>query len=122
MVDRCKACRGTGHNMFDGSRYKMCKDCGKNENCAGNDTGIYPCPDFVALNEGCRLVENNVILAPHDPGSPPSWAPGGPGITVFWVDRPLFNKLKELRHKKPCDICPDQIKSTCKVATHAEVD
>ncbi len=28
-----------------------CKYCRWVENCAGNDTGIYPCPDYVRVQE-----------------------------------------------------------------------
>lgn len=29
MIDRCKACRGTGHNILDGSRCEACNGTGE---------------------------------------------------------------------------------------------
>jgi hypothetical protein len=37
---------------------KSCKDCDRDETCAGNDSGIFPCPDFVdKVEEARRIVE-----------------------------------------------------------------
>ena len=92
----------------------QCKECDRDEDCAGNDSGISPCPDFIKSKK-CSIVKNSVILVPHDPGEPPSWVPALPGAKIYWVKRNLFDKLKELRYKKPCDICPDDIKKDCEV-------
>lgn len=35
-----------------------CKNCRWTENCAGNDSGIFPCPDFTR--------EQNESLRQHD--------------------------------------------------------
>ena len=95
---------------------KSCEECDRNDNCAGNDSGISPCQDFITAKK-CSLVKNNVILVPHNPGEPPSWVPALPGAEIHWVREALFEKLKELRYKKPCDICPDEIKNKCEVWT-----
>lgn len=67
------------------------------------------------LGSGCLLIDPKVIVAPQDKGEPPSWVPAWHGEKVFWVNRPIFNQLKEKRHKKPCKICPDEIKKKCQV-------
>lgn len=63
----------------------------------------------------CRLVDSELIVAPHDEGSPPSWASAFRGEEVVWVDREIFDKLKKLIDEKPCEICPAEIKKKCKV-------
>ena len=63
----------------------------------------------------CRLVDPELIVAPHDKGSPPSWVPAFHGEEVVWVDREIFDKLKKLRDEKPCEICPVEIKKKCKM-------
>ena len=63
----------------------------------------------------CRLVDPTLIVAPHDNGEPPSWVPAFRGEEVVWVDREIFEQLKELRNNKPCDICPKEIKKNCKI-------
>jgi len=95
--------------------YKSCENCDKSEKCAGNDSGVFPCPDFAP--KGCLMVKNDLILAPHDPGSPPSWAPYHKGAEIHWVDRKLFDQLKKVRYEKPCHICPDFLKSKCEVCS-----
>lgn len=65
----------------------------------------------------CRLVDPELIVAPHDNGSPPSWVPAFHGEEVVWVDREIFDKLKKLRDNKPCEICPIEIKKNCKIVT-----
>ena len=95
---------------------RSCEECDRNDNCAGNDSGFSPCTDFIQSKK-CSLVKNNVILVPHEPGEPPSWVPALPGAKIYWVKINMFEKLKELRYKKPCDICPDEIKKECEVYT-----
>lgn len=63
----------------------------------------------------CRLVDPTLIVAPHDIGEPPSWVPAFHGEEVVWVDRKIFEQLKELRDNKPCGICPIEIKKKCKI-------
>lgn len=92
------------------------KNCERDENCAGNDSGISPRPNFVKLKK-CSLVKNNVILLVHEPGKPPSWFPALPGAEIHYVRANLFEKLKESRYKKPCHICPDEIKKKCEAYT-----
>ena len=92
---------------------ESCEDCTKVESCAGNDSGIFPCPDFTSKR--CHLISVKVILASHDPGEPPSWIPPFPDVEVFWVNRVLLDQLKELRYKMPCNICPDEIRKKCEV-------
>ncbi|MBK5191215.1 MAG: hypothetical protein JJE19_06955 [Methanosarcinales archaeon] len=67
----------------------------------------------------CRLLDPQLIVAPRDKGEPPLWVPAWHGEDVVRVDRDLFEKLKKLRHEydKPCNICPDEIKSKCEVET-----
>lgn len=65
----------------------------------------------------CRLVDPELIIAPQDNGSPPSWVPAFHGEEVVWIDREIFGKLKKLRDDKPCEICPIEIKKKCKIAT-----
>lgn len=62
----------------------------------------------------CRLSDDpGLIVAPHDKGEPPSWVPALHGEQIVWVDREIFDKLKELRNKKPCNICPKEINEKC---------
>lgn len=61
----------------------------------------------------CRLEDEDFILAPQDKGEPPSWVPALRGKRVVWVDRKLFEQIKKRRHEKPCEICPDNIKTNC---------
>lgn len=68
----------------------------------------------------CRLLDPNLIVAPHDKGSPPSWVPAFHGEEVVWVDREIFDKLKELRDNQPCNICPNEIKKKCKLVENHE--
>ena len=64
---------------------------------------------------GCRLAEDDkLIIAPRDKDKPPSWAIAIADMDVVWVNTDLFKKLNKLRYKKPCDICPEQIKAKCK--------
>jgi hypothetical protein len=63
----------------------------------------------------CELVSPNLIIAPQDPGSPPSWVPAFHGEKVIWVDRAIFNQLKKYRVNKPCHVCPNELRSNCKV-------
>jgi len=93
---------------------ESCNDCTKVENCAWNDTGIFPCPDF--LSKRCLLTSIKVILVAHDPGGPPSWVPPFPGVKAVWVSRASFDQLKKLRYKMPCHICPDELKNKCEVS------
>ena len=62
----------------------------------------------------CRLEDPMLIVAPQDKGEPPSWVPAFHGEEVIWVEREIFDKLKKLRHNKPCKICPIEIKKKCK--------
>lgn len=62
----------------------------------------------------CRLEDPMLIVAPHDKGEPPSWVPAFHGEDVVWVEREIFDELKKLRHKKPCKICPIEIKKKCR--------
>lgn len=62
----------------------------------------------------CRLAEdNNLALLPLDKGSPPPWYPAFAGVEGVYVERELFDKLKKRRYGKPCDICPDEVKTKC---------
>lgn len=88
-----------------------CEECNRNENCAGNESGIFPCPDFVSKD--CRLLSDKLMLAPDEPGEPPSWVPAYPGVEILWVDEELFDQLKKLKYEMPCYICPDEIKKKC---------
>lgn len=63
----------------------------------------------------CRLLDSTLIVASHDKGEPPSWVPAFRGEEVVWVDREIFEQLKELRDNKPCGICPKEIKKNCKI-------
>jgi len=71
--------------------------------------------DKTTFGMDCLLTDPMVILAPQDKGEPPSWVPAWHGETIFWVDRRLFNQLKENRTKKPCKICPEEISKKCQV-------
>jgi len=33
------------------SKLKSCNNCRWNDDCGGNDSGIYPCPDYVRIQE-----------------------------------------------------------------------
>jgi hypothetical protein len=61
----------------------------------------------------CFLTDPMLIVAPHDPGSPPSWVPHFHGEMIVWVDRPIFDKLVKLRDLRPCDICPSDVQLKC---------
>lgn len=64
--------------------------------------------------EKCRLLSPYLVVAPQDKNGPPCWV----GITreqeVVYVDRNVFDALLRRKHDMPCDICPDEIKNTCK--------
>ena len=61
----------------------------------------------------CYLLDNKLIVAPHDPGEPPSWVPTFLGCKIVWVCRELFDQLKARMYDKSCDVCPDEIKEKC---------
>lgn len=63
----------------------------------------------------CLLEDPKVVIAPQDPGEPPSWVPSLPGGRISWVNRDVFDALITRRHDKPCDICPSEIKEQCEV-------
>ena len=66
----------------------------------------------------CMLRNPKVVIAPQDPGQPPSWVDTANIITVIWVDRMLFNELKVRKYDIPCDICPSELKDKCKLYRH----
>lgn len=94
---------------------KTCENCDRTESCAGNDTGVFPCSYFVPKD--CLLTKVDLILVPYDPGRPPAWTHSLKGAEIHWVKRRLFNKLKLVRYKKPCNICPEFLKSKCEVCS-----
>jgi hypothetical protein len=61
----------------------------------------------------CRLLDDKLIVVPHDPGEPPNWAPVRPGMQLVILDRKEFDELKVRKYDRPCDICPDEIKERC---------
>lgn len=37
---------------------KSCNVCDRLESCSGNDSGIFPCPDFISKADGEGVIEN----------------------------------------------------------------
>jgi len=70
--------------------------------------------NLLVPDQKCLLVSDDLIVVPHDKNSPPSWAPVWLYRYSAIVDRELFDQLKARRYEKPCDICPENIKSICK--------
>lgn len=64
--------------------------------------------------EKCKLLDPDLVVAPHGNNSPPSWVGITPGQKVVWIDTGVFGALLKRKNDMPCDICPSEIKNLCK--------